>query len=48
LEEEEACGFKDELVRAESGLSSSSSLDSNTLGRFEEGAAAAVLGDLEA
>ena len=41
-------GFKDELVRAESGLSSSSSLESNTLGRFEEGADAAVLGDLEA
>jgi len=47
-EEEEVGGFKDELVRAESGLSSSSSLESNTLGRFEEGADAAVLGDLEA
>ncbi len=40
--------FKDELVLAESGLSSSSSLESNTLGRFEEGADAAVMGDLEA
>jgi hypothetical protein len=48
FEDEEACGFVEEVARADNGSSSSSSLDNSTLERFEEAADDAGLDVLDA